>query len=290
MDYREFHRDPGPVPVTVSEAADLTLADTAALLARILSTTDAGQIWQEVCDFFSGLGFAHVIYGYSPDSRGTVLGAPENYLILSTLPTPVMRELVSMGHFRRSVTFHWALNNVGLATFSMTEREAGVGEDFAVPPESMAFFQRNNMQTGASIGFASERTRGKAVMALIAAPGINQERVNRVLDATRDVVYAIAAVAHRCLSALPYHPPGKRLTPRQREVLEWVAEGKTTADIALIMGITPPTVEKHLRLARETLGVETTPQALVKATFLNQMFVPSPLEFGAIRAVLQGQS
>mgnify|MGYP003382976736 CR=1 FL=1 len=48
------------------------------------------------------------------------------------------------------------------------------------------------------------------------------------------------------------------------------------ADIALIMGIAPPTVEKHLRLARETLGVETTAHALIKAAFLNQVFVSLP--------------
>jgi len=32
-------------------------------------------------------------------------------------------------------------------------------------------------------------------------------------------------------------------------------------------------VEKHLRLARENLNVETTAQAVLKAAFLNQMFV-----------------
>lgn len=286
MEYSEFHRSPGRVPVTVGNPADLTLPDTAALLARILSTTDAGLIWQEVCDFFARVGFAHVLYGYSPDSRGAVLGAPENYLILSTFPQDVVGELVEMGHFRRSLTFHWALNNVGVAAFSMSEEEAGVGPEFAISPEAEEFFQRNNMLIGASIGFAQERTRGRAVMALIGPPGVPQEDIDQMLGETRDVIFSVAAVAHRCLSAMPYHPPGKRLTPRQREALEWVAEGKTSADIALIMGISPPTVEKHLRLARETLGVETTSQALVKATFLNQMFVA---EFGALRAMLQGQ-
>lgn len=290
MEYGEFLPDAGRMPVPWIDPAKPTLSETAALLARILATTDAERIWQEVCGFFAGLGFVHVVYGYSPDSRGALLGAPENYLILSTLPQPVVRELVAMGHFRRSVTFHWALNNVGLATFSMTDEEAGVGPDFAIPPEAAEFFQRNGMLTGASIGFAPERTRGRAVMSLIGPPDVAQEHIDQILEATRDVVFAVAAVAHRCLSALPYHPPGKRLTPRQREVLEWVAEGKTSADIALIMGITRPTVEKHLRLARETLSVETTSQALVKATFLNQMFVTSPQEYGAIRALMQDKA
>ena len=41
----------------------------------------------------------------------------------------------------------------------------------------------------------------------------------------------------------------------------------------MLMGLTSATVEKHLRLAREALGVETTAQAVLKAAFANQMFV-----------------
>jgi len=37
--------------------------------------------------------------------------------------------------------------------------------------------------------------------------------------------------------------------------------------------LTPATVEKHLRLAREALDVETTAQAVLKAAFYNKMFV-----------------
>ena len=60
------------------------------------------------------------------------------------------------------------------------------------------------------------------------------------------------------------------------EVLEWVGDGKTTADIATIMGLTLATVEKHLRLARESLDVDTTAQAVLKASFQNQIYVLTP--------------
>ena len=56
-------------------------------------------------------------------------------------------------------------------------------------------------------------------------------------------------------------------------MLEWVGDGKTVQDTAVIMGLTPPTVEKHLRLARQALNVETTAQAVLKAAFQNQIFV-----------------
>ena len=79
-------------------------------------------------------------------------------------------------------------------------------------------------------------------------------------------------VMHLKLLTLPYS--GQRhLTKRQREVLQWVGDGKTTQDIALLLELTPATIEKHLRLAREALEVETTAQAVLKAAFYNQMFV-----------------
>ena len=42
------------------------------------------------------------------------------------------------------------------------------------------------------------------------------------------------------------------------------------------MGLTSATVEKYLRLAREALDVDTTAQAVLKASFQNQIYVLAP--------------
>ncbi len=55
------------------------------------------------------------------------------------------------------------------------------------------------------------------------------------------------------------------LTPRVAEVLLWVAQGKTNADIASIMGISESTVKKHMIDVMEQLGVETRTAASLKA-------------------------
>ena len=47
------------------------------------------------------------------------------------------------------------------------------------------------------------------------------------------------------------------LTPRETEVLSWVAKGKTNRDVADILGMSPRTVNKHLEHVFEKLGVET---------------------------------
>jgi DNA-binding CsgD family transcriptional regulator len=62
--------------------------------------------------------------------------------------------------------------------------------------------------------------------------------------------------------------PDVPLTAREREVLEWVAAGKTNRDIAAILGASARTVEKHLERIYEKLGVETRTAAAVRARLL----------------------
>jgi DNA-binding CsgD family transcriptional regulator len=52
------------------------------------------------------------------------------------------------------------------------------------------------------------------------------------------------------------------LTPREREVLELVAEGRTNAEVARVLWISPGTVRKHLENSYEKLGVHTRTAAV----------------------------
>lgn len=55
------------------------------------------------------------------------------------------------------------------------------------------------------------------------------------------------------------------LTPRVAEALLWLAQGKTNADIASILGNTESTVKKHVLEIFEKLGVETRGAAALRA-------------------------
>lgn len=59
--------------------------------------------------------------------------------------------------------------------------------------------------------------------------------------------------------------PAVALTPREAEVLSWLAKGKTNRDIADILGMSPRTVNKHLEHIFEKLGVETRTAAVAVA-------------------------
>jgi DNA-binding NarL/FixJ family response regulator len=65
------------------------------------------------------------------------------------------------------------------------------------------------------------------------------------------------------------------LTPRAAEALLWLAQGKTNADIASILGISESTVKKHVQEMFEKLGVETRGAAAMCALeVLNS--IPTP--------------
>lgn len=67
-------------------------------------------------------------------------------------------------------------------------------------------------------------------------------------------------------------PPGPQeltalgLTPRQAEVLYWIAQGKTNGEIAVILGTSPRTIDKHVEQLLERLGVENRLAAASRAS------------------------
>lgn len=52
------------------------------------------------------------------------------------------------------------------------------------------------------------------------------------------------------------------LSPREAEVLEWIAAGKTNAEIAIILGISPHTAKHHVAKVIAKLGVENRGAAM----------------------------
>jgi DNA-binding CsgD family transcriptional regulator len=60
------------------------------------------------------------------------------------------------------------------------------------------------------------------------------------------------------------------LSSREAEVLTWVAEAKTNKEIALILGISARTVQKHLETIFAKLGVETRTAAALWAQQLDR--------------------
>ena len=125
---------------------------------------------------------------------------------------------------------------------------------------------------GITISFPENSSRAKGAMGLIADPGIDAAAVDVIFAEKREEIMAVANMMHLRMIQLPFPSRRRPLTERQREALEWVADGKTSQDVALLMEVSPAMVEKHLRLARDALSVDTTTQAVAKAALMNLIF------------------
>lgn len=77
------------------------------------------------------------------------------------------------------------------------------------------------------------------------------------------------------------HPALATLTPRQREILGLIAQGKSTADIAAVTGVSPNTITFHRANLRKKLGIDSE-WGLVRFAILIQVGQDSKDESAAI--------
>ncbi|WP_197434415.1 LuxR family transcriptional regulator [Agrobacterium vitis] len=61
------------------------------------------------------------------------------------------------------------------------------------------------------------------------------------------------------------HKPATRLTPREREVIGWIANGKTDWEISVIFGVSEKAVTKHVGNIRTKLGAVSRSHAVAEA-------------------------
>jgi DNA-binding NarL/FixJ family response regulator len=93
--------------------------------------------------------------------------------------------------------------------------------------------------------------------------------IHEVLEGGTYVAQAIAEPVRRALESKPRERPGaERLTSRQREVLQLLAEGRAVKEIAFTLNVSPRTVEFHKYRIMEELGVRTTAELVRSAMAL----------------------
>ncbi|TCR65298.1 LuxR family transcriptional regulator [Bosea sp. BK604] len=84
--------------------------------------------------------------------------------------------------------------------------------------------------------------------------------------ATRSAIHLMSIYAHAKAGAVMSKPaPRRSLTVREREVLTWMAVGRSTDGVADALGISAGTVEAHYENAARKLGVRGRTRAVVEA-------------------------
>lgn len=88
------------------------------------------------------------------------------------------------------------------------------------------------------------------------------EKLPGLRQAVRLLGYQVAQAVENLPATPPRHPP---LTVRERDVLAWVAAGKTARDIGAILSISDHTVGEHLKNIRRKLGTSNNAHSTVRA-------------------------
>jgi len=112
-------------------------------------------------------------------------------------------------------------------------------------------------------GYLVKETHGDALVAAVRAAA--EGRVELSPEAAR-----------RLASAIRPRGATEPLTPREREVLAEVAEGRANKEIAVRLGISEKTVKAHVTRVLEKLGVQSRTQAALVAVRSGAAGLPGP--------------
>jgi DNA-binding NarL/FixJ family response regulator len=85
-----------------------------------------------------------------------------------------------------------------------------------------------------------------------------QELIRAIREALQGRTYFTPAIAAQLKGAKRPDEPAAGLSPRQREVLQLIAEGKSTKEVAALLNISPRTAEFHKYRMMELLRIKTT--------------------------------
>ena len=239
-------------------------------LHRLASAQTPEELWALHLGMMDGFGFDRVAYGFTRWRRENSIGDSQDALFLSNHDRS--QTGFDMAFFMRTPMYRWAARNTGACSWRWAEEQRAAGLLSDDEAAAMDTARRAGHVAGYTISFPEHSPRAKGAMGLTARPGLTQDDVEAIWAREGEAILALCMTMHLRITHMPFRVGRRPLTARQRETLEWVAEGKTTQDIATIMGVSAAAVEKHLRLARIALDVETTAHAVAKAAMMNHIF------------------
>lgn len=242
-------------------------------LVALNAADSLDDLWAVHVECMASYGFTRLLYGVTRFRHGDYLGDPSDFLMLTNHSKEYASAFVDQRLYATAPMVRWALDNEGAASWSMLHARAAADKLTAAERRVYEFNRRHGIVAGYTISFPSRSRRTKGAIGLVGRPGMSQDEVDAVWQEYGEEIELANNLMHLKVLTLPHEPSDQSLTARQREVLEYIVDGKTIGDIAQITGLTQATVEKHLRLARQALNVDSTAQAAVKAAFRNQVFV-----------------
>lgn len=216
--------------------------------------------WQTARAIMADLGGDWLTLGSAPHDRPTALA------VLSSAPAALMQDYIGQNMHHVDPWMGYSARNT--RPLDLDPGTGSVPGGPAIDPGLARLFADHGMRHLLLVpGVPGNRTR-----ALVLGAHGSEAALALRAPGRRGLITTLGAVVTACV-----HPEdaagddpdhfdiGPVLSPREREVLLWLAAGLRTAAIAHRMGIESVTVSLHLASARRKLGAKTREQALVIA-------------------------
>lgn len=229
-----------------------------------ITATNGAQTQEEVFNLYRNalcdLGFDRAVYSLLTDHAS--INRPKGHGVMSNYPSDWMEYYMENNYFEMDPIPKYAFTTSKAYTWKQVvettklhkkqtlfmleaEREAHLHDGVAV-----AIYGASNEVAG--VGLASS------------SGGVNPDR--NILSVVKALSHQFH-IAHSEFELVQNLAPGilLSLTPREQEILTWVAEGKSNEDTATILGLAPRTVAFHMNNIFTRLEVTNRQMAVVKA-------------------------
>jgi len=221
-------------------------------VAETILTTDIEDLKAILTKYIKPLGFSM----HTCVSVVDLQNPPPSALLLLEFPKLWVERYISENYIESDVVFQKAIRDMRAFTWNeLTHFDRTAQKIFS---ESSEFGIKNGVTVPISI------------------PGYLPATVNVIgehLDISEEDYHAIHLMAiyyYHSVIRIKRTENNKdyqsiKLTPREKDCLHWIAQGKREPDIADILFISQHTVHSHLESVRKKLDVSTSTQAAVRA-------------------------
>lgn len=188
-------------------------------------------------------------------------GASPIHLVASNFPIEYLLALKApSGHYTSRIMKNW------LASGTVQCFDVAHAEDSGLDPDWIARFKASGLQNLIAHGVRDVTRRHASYFSFHRIPGTLDETYRRVVELIVPHMHtALLRIVHK-QDTRPHVPRrDASLTPRELEVLHWLCAGKTSPEIAAILGISPNTVRNQTQSILGKLHVTSRAQAAAKA-------------------------
>ncbi|MCE7798658.1 LuxR family transcriptional regulator [Sphingobium sufflavum] len=224
------------------------------IFGRIERARNLSALWSLMLRHFTEAGFGAIAYIVFDRGRvGQVVA-----LLERGFPPDIVHAYAEMGYGQHDPTLR-----VVMAT-GQPDTPSRVAERFNLSPEERQYKGlMRGLEAGDALSLPLYGPHGRDAYGILGQPADPEF----FRTARRTELHMAAQAAHlKAFSLLRRRRPddGHGLSPREVEILGWVAQGKSNSVIADILQLSPGTVDTYLRRIFEKLNVTDRTSAAVK--------------------------